>query len=282
MNVKAEEVIDEEGEERGFNAAVDGLVPEPAPNPLEPEEPKAEEEKPEEPSGENPKESSAEKFVLGGMTEDEIVEKLKRLDELERLEEQLYEKVSTKVMGKFGEVQQKIQALQEKEFRFDPEKLQKIREVDEGLAEALAADLSEALSGQQLDKDAVLAELKSAVAADVNPYVEQRLLSALVPDAPQIAQSDEFAEWFFNVAPQSVRDVFEAWDKQTHMDGVMMARAFQQFDSWKAERAKEEEEKQKALETATEPDRTPTKPSTGRTPMTEEEAFLKRLEEVNK
>ena len=281
-----------EAEERAaFEAAVNGLVPETKEMAIVPETGDEQDELP--PEGEprnhlgdesneetaaegEAKGSAAEKFQLGGMLEEEIVEKLRRLDQLEDV---LYRQVTSKVMGKFGEVNQQLQALQEREIRFDPEKLRRLREVDEDLAKALAEDLSEALKGQQFDRDAVLNDLRGAVVQDVNPYVEQRLLAALVPDAVEIAKSEDFAKWFFEVAPQAVRDTFEAWDAGTMMDGVAMAQAFRKFEEWKRGQEAAKAEKEKVAESAVEESKSGQK-TQARAPMTEEEAFLKRLEEM--
>lgn len=297
MNVKVDdkdgETSSEAGvEEQAFNAAVNALNPGEGKNPLEGEMiPEKEEEKKEgevegegEKGGEkeettppaaDPAEETPEAF-LGDLTADEVLEYIQKID---GLEESLYEKVSQKVFGKMGDLGRQLKALQEREFTFNPDKLTKLNEIDEGIAAALKEDLAGAFSGQSFDSESVMEDLRKSVFEKMNPYVEERLMKALAPNAEQVVKTKEFGEWYFDHAKQDVRDTFEAWDSQSRMDGIAMAQAFKQFDEWKDSQKKAKEEKRANLNKAVEekPSKTPPK---ARQSMTEEEAFAARMKEV--
>lgn len=249
-------------EEKAFNAATDSLFPEPPENPLER---KVETE-----------EAAAKKYFLGEMTEEDVLARLQKLDELEKMEE----RISSRLFGKIGEVNRDLQSLKEKEFRFDPEKLVKVKELDESIANALSEDLSAALAGQQFDREGITQSLKESLLGDVNPYVEERLLFGLVPDIDEIKDSDEFKKWFFEKAPDTVRDTFKAWDDGTKYDGVAMARAFAQFKDYRAAQEAQKATKRDVLESGVEERKGKSSTSTRR-PMSEEEAFNARLKENN-
>lgn len=276
--VNLDEVEEEALEEKAFNASVDSLVPEATTNPLEDVVEETNDPAPEE----KETEAAAEKVVeaikpfIGEMSEEDV---LSALGSIDGMESAVFEKVSQKVFGKFGEIGQQLKALNEREFTFDPEKLTKLKEVDEGIAEALAADLKDAFSGQQFDSEAVVNDLKTSIMADLNPYMEQRLLTALAPDAGEIVQTDDFNTWFFKEATQEVRDTFESWDKRERMDGVAMAGAFAKFDEWKGKAAKAAAVKQTTLERSVEEKKGPSQVTPARQEMTEAEAFKARLKE---
>lgn len=261
-------------EEAAFNAAVDSLIPE-STDPLG----SAFDEKTDE---ELDKEAddvvAAAEHFLGDMTAEQVLEKLGQID---GMEEALYEKVSQKVFGKFGEIGQSLKALQEREFTFDPDKLEKLKELDEGIAGALAEDLKNALKGQSFDSDAIVADMKKSIMGDLNPYMEQRLLTALVPDIDQIVKSDEFSKWFFDEAKQEVRDLFQAWDERTQMDGVGMAKAFGEFNSWKEGLKTKAKSKEESLNKSVEDTKADSKTPAARRTMSEDEAFSARLKETS-
>ena len=259
----------EELEEKGFQAAVDSLVPETEKHPLEDEVP-GETETEGEAAGEE-EEILPEKF-LGDFTKEEVLAKLQLLDELQSN--------TQKIFGKFGEVNQTLKDLQGKEFKFDPSKLVKLKELDEGLANALQEDLAGAFSGQQFDPNGAVDALKQAVLADVNPYVEQRLLRSIVPDAETITQTEEFSNWFWNQADDSIRNAFKAWDEKTEMDGLAIARAFMEFEQFQETATAAANAKADSLRKSAEDRRAGGGAPQGRKTMTEEEAFNTRLKEV--
>lgn len=265
-------------EEKAFNANVDSLVPEATTNPLEDVAEETNDNAPEKEEAEAAAEAVAEaiKPFIGEMSEEDV---LSALESIPNLEGAVFEKVSQKVFGKFGEIGQQLKALNEREFTFDPEKLTKLKEVDEGIAEALAEDLKGAFSGQQFDSEAVVSDLKTSIMADLNPYMEQRLLTALAPDAGEIVQTDDFNTWFFKEATQEVRDTFESWDKRERMDGVAMAGAFAQFGEWKGKAAKAAAVKQTTLKRSVEEKKGPSQVAPAQREMTEAEAFNARLKE---
>lgn len=301
-SVNVPEVVDataagtnESLEEKGFNASVDSLVPEASPNPLEDKietggDLKAEEAKAGavEEGGKSEAEVDAEaekvadaiKPFIGEMSEEQVLEMLGKVDGMESA---VFDKVSAKVFGKFGEIGQQLKELQEREFTFDPEKLTKLKEVDEGIAEALADDLKEAFKGQQFDSGAVLDTFKETLMGDLNPYIEQRLLAALVPTVDEVVKTDEFSDWFFNEADQGVRDTFKAWDDRERMDGVQMAQAFKAFEAFKTGKASAAEKKaavkKDVLARSVEEVKGSGATTATRRAMTEEEAFNARLSE---
>ena len=268
-------------EEEAFNASVNSLVPDSEPSPLEDKEQETVNPVVEEKAADAEAEAVAEaiKPFIGDMSEEQVLELLGKVS---GMESNVFEKVSQKVFGKFGEIGQQLKALNEREFRFDPEKLSKLKEVDEGIAEALASDLKEAFSGQQFDGEAVLNDFKTSLMSDLNPYIEERLLTALAPDADEIVKTDEFSEWFFKEAKQDVRDNFDAWDKRERMDGVAMAGAFKAFGDWKDAKNVKATAKQDNLKRAVESSKTPSAAPTGAQPMSEEEAFNTRLNEARR
>jgi len=275
----------EDLEEKGFNAATDALIPDADASPLEdPTEPQASvgateggAEKTDAETEQAAEEvAAAIKPFIGELSEDQVLE---MLGNIEGMESTVYEKVAQKVFGKFGEIGQQLKALNEREFTFDPEKLTKLREVDSGIADALADDLKEAFKGQQFDGDAVLNDFKQSLMGDLNPYIEERLLTALAPDAGSIVKTDEFNEWFFKEAKQDVRDAFESWDKRERMDGVAMAAAFTEFNTWKGAKAEKAVSKKTALKRSLDDGKTTNAVPAARRPMTEEEAFNTRLNE---
>ena len=266
-------------EEEAFNASINSLVPESEPTPLEDKveeavTPTVEEEKTD---AEAEAVAEAIKPFIGDMSEDQVLDLLGKVS---GMESDVFEKVSQKVFGKFGEIGQQLKALNEREFRFDPDKLSKLREVDEGIADALASDLKEAFSGQQFDGEAVLNDFKTSLMGDLNPYIEERLLTALEPNANEIVKTDEFSEWFFKEAKQDVRDSFDAWDKRERMDGVAMASAFKAFGNWKDAKSAKASVKQDNLKRAVESSKTPSAAPLGKQAMTEDEAFNTRLKET--
>lgn len=285
MNVKVQDAeVDTEvdAEEKGFNAAIDSLVPEAAPNPLTDVSVDESDVGTENvvAGEETSTEDEAEKIpvFLGDMTADQVLAQLGKID---GMEEAIYDKVSQKVFGKFGEIGNRLKALQEREFKFDPDKLAKLREVDPGIAEALSEDLTGAFSGQSFDQEAVADSLRQSIVGDINPYVEQRLLTALVEDAGTIVKSEEFSSWFFDHASQGVRDTFAAWDDHSQMDGVKMANAFGQFATWKSDKADAKNVKEDKLSRSVESSKSGAKPPAARQ-MSEEEAFNSRINETRK
>lgn len=274
---KEDEIVDEET--KAFNAQVDTLVPEGEPHPLETpvEEKTAEELAAAEGEGEGEitskeeEETLPEKF-LGDMTREEVIAKLALVDDLE--------KTSQKLFGKFGEVGQSLKALQEREFHFDPSKLEKLKIVDEGIAAALESDLAAAFSGQQFDPTGVVDDLRTTLVGEINPYVEQRLLQSIVPDAETISQSDEFSDWFFNHAGQEIRDTFEAWDSKSKLDGIAVAQAYVEFEDFQQAAANTAKAEKERLARSVEDTGNTGKAGSAKQSMTEEEAFNTRLKEV--
>jgi len=280
-------------EEKGFNAAVDSLVPESTPNPLGESGETDDSNLPPEPQNAGGDESEisdkaadakaeeivqeAEKF-LGDMTAEEVLEVIGRID---GLEDKVYEKVSTRVFGKFGEIGQQLKALQERKLKIDPEKLTKLKEIDDGIYQALAQDLPNAIEAQDFDTDAVKDDLRKAVLAEVAPQIEIRLLSGLVPNAAKIAKTKDFETWYWDVAPPEVRETFKNWDEGTQMDGVAMAQAFKDYETYQATKAEKVAAKQEAVSKSVETTRSSSAPS-ARRHMTEDEAFAARTRESSK
>ena len=217
------------------------------------------------------------KAFIGEMSEEDV---LGLLGQVDGLEGRVYESVSAKVYGKFGDVGRQLKALQEREFKFDPAKLNKLKEVDEGIAEALASDLSEAFSGQSFDSEALAKDMRREIMNDFTPYIEQRLLEMNVPDMTEIVQSDAFEKWYYQEAKQEVRDTFENWDNKSNMDGLKMAQAFSQFKNF--EKAKETKvvAKKETLARSVEPQKASRKAPASPPPMSEEEAFNARVKET--
>lgn len=288
---KEGEKIDEET--AAFNAATEALVPEPKHDPLnlkgeeegkdkdegkakDEEKDKDEEKTAEELDKEAEDIAAAAKHFLGDMTQDQVLEKIQSIDGMEAA---LFEKISQKVFGKFGEIGQSLKALQEREFSFDPEKLVELTKLDEGIAKALAEDLKNAFSGHSFDSEAVIKNLHKEVLADLNPYVEQRLLTALVPDVDKITKTDEFSAWFFKEATAEVRETFQNWDDRNQMDGVKMADAFKQYDAFVEGQKSEKDTKADALKKSVESKKGDTKSHRQRQHMTEDEAFDARTKE---
>lgn len=285
MTDKENEVItptkDEDLETAAFDATVESLVPDPEPNPFSVEEGQEGDVEKDKEKDENLDKTAediaaAAGHFLGDMTEDQVLEKIQSIDGMEAA---LFEKVSQKVFGKFGEIGQSLKALQEREFRFDPEKLVKLKELDEGIATALAEDLKEALSGQSIDSDAIIKQLRTEVMSDLNPYVEQRLLAALVPNADELAKSDDFSKWFFKEAKQETRDIFQNWDDQKQMDGIKMAGAFKEFNAYVDAKQSNADTKKDALKKSVEGKKGDSKTPRARQHMTEDEAFAARTSE---
>lgn len=285
MNDVAEQLTDEELEQKGFDARTDELVPDAPENPLGEEEPVLPpelEEKGEAAAvaeAETPaEEAKAVEAFIGDLTAEQVLEKLGRIDSIS---EDVFEKVTAKVFGKFGEIGQQLKALQDREIRFDPEKLSKLKEVDEGVAEALKEDLAEAFQGYSFNREELSDALYEKLRGETHAEMQISLLAINRPDAAELSKSEEFGKWYYGVADQNVRDTFDKWDSGQELNAAAMLNAYQQFDSWKAEQQKATTTKQEALQKSVEsPTRSTTPPA--RRPMTEDEAFAARAKELNK
>lgn len=230
-------------------------------------------------------EAQAVKAFIGDLTDEQVLEKLKRIDEMDGLADSVFEKVSSRVFGKFGEIGQQIQSLQDREFRFDPEKLTNVKELDDGLAEALTKDLKEAFSGQSFDRDELIEQVGAKNLAEMDRRMNVNLLAAMVPNAPQISQKEEFADWFFKVAGHETREVFENWDNGTELNAPRMIAAYAQFNAWEAEQKAAEQSQKATKDDAVARSVETTKRSAApaaRRHMTEEEAFAARSKEISK
>lgn len=254
--------IDQEEEETAFNAATDSLVPEFLENPMEERE---------EPSSEK---KEAVRYFLGEMTEEQALEALTSVDSK-------IEAAASKIFGKFGEVNQRIQELQGREFTFDPEKLAKTKELDEGIAAALAEDLKGAFAGSQLNIEELTESVQSKADAIALARMEERFLSLHVPNAQEISQKPEFARWFHSTATDEVRDTFKAWDEGSKLDSIGMIKAFQDFEAFEQAEAAKRVTATAALKGSTE-ERQSSSGSVARRILSEEEAFASRSKELNK
>ena len=289
-DAKVDVTKEEQDEERGFLQA-SGLMPEAEKSPLETQEDvQVETADPVDLGGETKGEEGAsaptgddaaaiaaeEKFFLGEMTAEQVLEKLQSL---EGMSDRVSEQVASRVFGKFGEVNQRLTELQGRELEFDQDALAKVKEVDESLYDALMEGLPKAFKGRQVDMEALKKAARDEVLGDLVPLVEQRLLDSLVENPQEIVKTKEFADWFFKVAPQSVRDTFDNWDKKQNLDGLAMARAFKSFDAFQEAERKTKEAKSSALKMSTE-DKKATPTTVARRTLTEEDAFAARAKEL--
>lgn len=282
----AEQLTDEELEQKGFDARTDELVPESPDNPLEHDEepvipPELEEqgEAAAVAEAETPaEEARAVEAFIGDLTAEQVLEKLGRIDSIS---DDVFEKVSAKVFGKFGEIGQQLKALQDREIRFDPEKLSKLKEVDEGVAEALKEDLAEAFQGYSFNREELSEALYEKLRGESHAEMQISLLAINRPDAAELSKSEDFGKWYYGVADQAVRDTFDKWDSGEELNAAAMVNAYQQFDSWKADQAKATSAKQDAIEKSVESTTRSTAPP-ARRPMTEDEAFAARAKELTK
>jgi len=262
--MKDEQAVEEE---KGFNAATDSLVPEGTPGPFDKVEDGGEsitiEEKETSPDVDEKKvEEEKEEAIteevkkfLGDLSEEEVIAKLGQID---TVGSDIYERVSQRVFGKFGEIG-----------------------LDEAMHEALTADLAAAFSSQQLDTEAVMTSLREAVVAEMIPRNERSILDAFVPNAQQISQTQEFADWFFNKAPQKTREVFANWDNGTSMSGAGMVQGFHQYADFVTAETTSAAAKTKSLKRSVE-DPKGGKAPVARAAMSEEEAFLARMKETKR
>ena len=113
----------------------------------------------------------------------------------------------------------------------------------------------------------------------MRPEIEERVLSTVVPDAEEIVATKDFNTWFHTVAPREARDTFAAWGDRSGMNGVKMARVFNDYQSYSNERANRKAAKADKLSRSVVEKKKTTSSPKARQTMSETDAFLARTKE---
>lgn len=259
------------------------------------EEPQPE---PEETGQNTPKDSP--EYFIGEMTADEVLEvlgKAKGLD-LDAIETRLQQKL----MGRFGEFGRELKQIREaatREWQFDPKVLEPLKELDEGVYEALAKGLQQGLKIQSLDAASVIRPIVgetlegqiSTLSALVHDRTEERLVESFVPNYLDLSEEKDFVPWLKANATPDALQAFIDWDDdktQGKRNATQLISTYRQYESHKAAEAeKAEAAKQKAEANKDTLRRTAEKGGGAQPPvrerqMSEEEAFERRLKELEK
>lgn len=259
-----------------FEAGFSGARGEEPPKPQEPTEapepePKATDEQ-DEPTGETEtqtdetSDTESEQPLYAGLTESELKAMLAKASRVDELEGQL-KTTERKIFGRFGEVQEAIQKLSKTDERAEvptglklsSERLKRLSEFDPDLAEALADDLSEALSpseGGYLTQDQVdqkFSEVNQTVEQRITEAVsnatrttEEKLLTVLQPDWREVTSDDDFGVWAGTLSPEDRQQLARS------EDALWVASKIDQYKQWR-EKAQTAADKQRRLEDAVQP-----------------------------
>lgn len=158
----------------------------------------------------------------------EVINSLSR-EEIEALINGRAESIESRVFGKIGEFNRTLQQLQQSQpgqTKLEAEKLKRLREIDPEFADAIAADLSEALvvgsSQPAIDENAVRNFVGSAMNSLAQEY-EAKLLTVAHPDWKEVATSDEFQAWLGKKPAEEQQSFNSTWDS------TYLARVFNEY-----------------------------------------------------
>lgn len=142
------------------------------------------------------------------------------------------EKLSSKMFGKFGEVQRSINELKAnpagQPLKLTTEKLKRLHAEYPEMAAILAEDLSEVLTAPAgtFTKDEV-DRIVSEKLTEKSAEVELKLLTIAHPDWYENRHSPDFSIWL-STLPQNVSEAV-----QSSQDSTFLAKAFTGFKAWK-------------------------------------------------
>lgn len=231
-------------------------------------EPQASEDAPETPAAEEP---APQQTLIAGLTEEQVKALLLKAGEVDTLAERI-----EKSFGKFGELNRTIQQLQQQRSggQLSAASLKRLSEEFPEMAEMLASDLNEALSGtggagqpafdpDQFDQ--VLSARVADIKIGLEREMEKRLLKREHRDWETVVTSDDFKLWRANVLPAEESErLGNSWDSEFIADKLT------EFKAWKGKAAASKENKQKRLEAAV----TPRGDAGGPPTLNDDEAFL--------
>lgn len=260
MSTEAEsQVVEQQDENAGFEAGfaeargeeLPTETEQPVAETTEPEAKDEQAEVPQEQTQGDP-EPTPEQVRIAGMTEDELKGLLAKVSSIDELSAQV-----RKAFGKYGELNQAIQALQQRPggggMKLTSGQLKRLSGEYPELAELLASDLSEALAtgGGEAPQVDFSSELAKAV-RPIEQKFEQRLVKRDHPDCEQIFQSKDFRLWMeVALSPEDRVQLSASWDAD-YISGKLT-----EYKAWKAEAdaqtETQREQKQKRLEQAVAP-----------------------------
>lgn len=231
-------------------------------------------------------------FYDTGLTVDEVVS---QLGQIEGIRDEVAERVTQSVMGKFGEIGRDLKELRERgvqEVGFDPAALEGLKGIDEPLYQALIEALPKGLKGAKYDVDAsvkpiveeMLRDQLGEAAAMISDSTAVRLVESMQPDYPQILKEKEFADFLDRRgrSDSSVLGAFQRWNDDEHLewnDPQRMLTTFQAYTRERAEAKAKAAAKADALKRATVSDDKAAAPVTQ--PILDEDgAFEARLKEL--
>lgn len=235
-------------------------TPEPAPAPEEPER----------------------KLFLGDWTDQDVINRLNRLDTLE-------EQLTSKLMGKLGPLGRELKALKEAqatEWEFDPSVLEPLKNLDEGIYDILTEGLKKGLKQTGNVRPFVedlMKEQSIGMAAAFHDAVEERLIQALLPNYLDLSEEKEFGPWLKESQPSEIFQAFVDWDDEAAVgkkDATSLLKAYREYVEFKGQKEKEQSRKADTLKrSAVEAKGAPPPPARASV-LSEEEAFQARLREI--
>ena len=179
-------------------------------------------------------------YFLGELTSDEVLE---RLNASSGLPSQL-KALESRAFGKMGSMEEVLKNLQKNvptSVNFDSEKLAKIREYDPNLADAIAADLAEAVQVNPLSEE-TLAPFLNQVKSDLINQMKGYFVEAMNLDLDEFVPSDwqnpgegrqkDYVDWY---AQQS----YETQRALSERDPVGTARALKSFRDFETKRGED-------------------------------------------
>lgn len=206
--------------------------------------------------------------TVAGLSEQQVRELLAKASQVDSLREE-FTKTRDTIFGKFGELNRNLQTIQKAPATAAGAKLTKeaLKNIAERLgpeaAEAIANDLSGAITAPEIDWDERLKPHLDRVRAEMQVEMERRALLKEHKDFYQQKDTPEFQLWM-NQQPEDVRT---QWVES--IDADWLGGKMTEFKTWRDGLIKRQEKKQRLEEAIT-----PTGTQAAQAGISDEDAFL--------